>query len=391
MNYLQNENFQGKRVSRALDQTSIEISGQPELWLDSFKKVVSEKSSIKSFLRKVLKLKDLHIILTGAGTSAFIGESLSGTFQKSSGCTTSAIPTTHLVTHPALYLQKEKPILLISFARSGNSPESSAAVKIASAFCQNIYHLIITCNPKGDLIKSVEGDNKYIFVLPPSSNDQALAMTGSYTSMLLAGILIARLDELDELESQVQVLSEYGRRILRDFSEGLREVASMDFKRAIFLGSGPLYGTARESHLKLQELTDGKVICKFDSFLGIRHGPKAVIDEDTLVVYLLSNSPYVRRYEIDLIAEVEREGRALYSIGMCEIPDPSYKVDHLIAISDGQTCIDEELFSVCAVLPSQILGYYKSVQLGLNPDQPSVSGAISRVVSGVGIYAYHES
>jgi tagatose-6-phosphate ketose/aldose isomerase len=261
---------------------------------------------------------------------------------------------------------------------------------LANSFCSNIYHLIITCNPTGNLANSMKGDNVYLFVLPPAANDQALAMTGSYTSMLLAGVLFARINELDELKSQVNNLSGFGDNILRNHVRSLQEIAKINFKRAVFLGSGPLYGSAHESHLKLQELTDGNVICKFDSFLGIRHGPKAVINKDTLMVYLLSNSSYVRRYEIDLLNEISREGKALISLGICQTVHPDYKVDQLMEVSPEQIEIDEEFLAICAVLPSQILGYYKSIQLGLNPDQPSASGAISRVVSGVGIYNYNE-
>lgn len=380
----------GNKSRETINQTSIEISGQPKLWCDTYEKVTKEKHPIEAFFKKVLNHRDLQIILTGAGTSAFIGESLTGTFQRTTGRTTTAIPTTHLVTHPAFFLQKDRPTLIISFARSGNSPESSAAVMLANSFCANVYHLIITCNPTGNLAKSMEGDNVYLFVMPPAADDQALAMTGSYTSMLLAGVLFARIHELDELKSQVNNLSGFGDNILKHHVKRLQEIANIDFKRAVFLGSGPLYGSAHESHLKLQELTDGNVICKFDSFLGIRHGPKAVINKDTLMVYLLSNSSYVRRYEIDLLNEISREGRALLSLGICQTAHPDYKVDQLLEVSPEQIQIDEELLAICAVLPSQILGYYKSIQLGLNPDQPSASGAISRVVSGVGIYNYNE-
>ena len=373
-----------------INQTSIEIYGQPKLWRDSYEKITNQQNEIKAFLNKVLRHQDLQIILTGAGTSAFIGESLTGTFQRTMGRTTTAIPTTHLVTHPAFFLQKDRPTLMVSFARSGNSPESTAAVMLANSFCKDVYHLIITCNPTGNLANCINGDNVYLFILPPAANDQALAMTGSYTSMLLSGVLLARIHQLNELKSQVNNLSCFGDNILQNQVKRLQEIAHINFKRAVFLGSGPLFGSAHESHLKLQELTDGQVICKFDSFLGIRHGPKAVINEDTLMVYLLSNSPYVRRYEIDLIDEISREGRALISLGVCQKALAAYKVDQLIELSPDQTEIDEELLAICAVLPSQILGYYKSVQLGLNPDQPSVSGTISRVVSGVGIYNYNE-
>jgi tagatose-6-phosphate ketose/aldose isomerase len=167
----------------------------------------------------------------------------------------------------------------------------------------------------------------------------------------------------------------------------LKEVADMDFKRVIFLGSGPLLGTALESHLKLLELTDGKVVCKHDSYLGFRHGPKAIVDDTTLLVYLLSNNPYVQQYEADLIAAVNAGNWGMYSIGISEILSKNVVVDLPMVLST-ESHIDEEFLAVCSVLPAQILGFYKSIQLGLSPDNPSVNGKISRVVKGVKIYPY---
>ncbi len=301
-----------------------------------------------------------------------------------------AIATTDLVSHPEEYLHQDVPTLLISFARSGNSPESKAAVVLADKICQKIYHLIITCNPSGKLVTNKSPNQTAVFLLPPEADDQSLAMTGSFSSMLLAGLLISRLYLQENLEYQIKQLAEYGKTILKNYTAKLQEIASFSFKRAIFLGSGPLYGTARESDLKLQELTDGKIICKHDSFLGFRHGPKAVIDADTLLVYLFSNTEYVHQYEVDLINSINEGEKGLYRIGVIESPekDAALEVDLLIELSAGPGKIDEEFLAVCSVMPAQILGFFKSLDLKLKPDAPSATDTITRVVQGVTIYSF---
>src|SRR5690606_9491423 len=279
--------------------TAKEIVQQPQLWLDTFELLKEQKEILQTFLKKVFAHPTVKIILTGAGTSAFIGNILQGPFHKNTGKDTHAIATTDLVSHPSYYLEKKVPTLLISFARSGNSPESLAAVDLANRLCDTAYHLIITCNPNGKLAVQAENDSGCLtFFLPPEADDQSLAMTGSFTSMLLSGLLISRIQEIEQLKDQVMRLASYGTHILKTYIKDIGEVAGLDFKRAVFLGSGPLQGTARESQLKLQELTDGKIICKYDSFLGLRHGPKAVINPETLLVYIFSNNEYAHQYEV---------------------------------------------------------------------------------------------
>jgi tagatose-6-phosphate ketose/aldose isomerase len=191
------------------------------------------------------------------------------------------------------------------------------------------------------------------------------------------------------LKSQVEQLCSYGENILKNYISNLKEVAGHNFKRAIFLGSGPLQGTAQESQLKLQELTAGNIICKYDSFLGFRHGPKAVIDTSTLLVYLFSNVDYVHQYEIDLVKAVNTGEKGLYRIGVIESAEKGLDIDLTIELSNDNRKIDEEFLSICNVLPAQIIGFFKSLNLGLKPDSPSVNGTITRVVEGVTIYPYH--
>ncbi len=374
--------------SKGAIYTAFEISKQPELWLSVWKTVREEEEQLKGFLDEVYAHGNLNIILTGAGTSAFIGTILQGPFQKNTNKSTRAIPTTDLVSHPEQFYQSQIPTFLISFARSGDSPESVAAVELANTFCKKVYHLIITCNPAGKLARNADKTGTFIFLLPSQADDKGLAMTGSFTSMLLAGLLISRLPTLYEMKWQVEKLCEYGERILNEYTGKLQEVARLDFTRAVFLGSGPLLGTARESHLKLQELTDGQVICKYDSFLGLRHGPKAVIDKSTLLVYLFSNNEYVHQYERDLVKAISSGEKGMFRIGIYEAVEDFLDVDLKMEMSAGEAKIDEEFLSVCSVLPAQILGFFKSLQLGLQPDSPSVTGTITRVVEGVTIYPF---
>ncbi len=367
--------------------TAREISQQPDLWNTIWADIKSQKNSLKAFLDRAKNVD--KVILTGAGTSAFIGESLVGSFYRHFHKNTLAIPTTNLVSHPFDYLSKDESTLLISFARSGNSPESKAAVQLADKILGTCYHLIITCNPHGDLAAYESKNEKYIFYLPEEANDKSLAMTSSYSGMLLSGLLIGRLGEIETLREQVKLASQYAVRILTFYLQDIKDIASLPFKRAVFLGSGPLCGTANESHLKLQELTDGNIICKHETFLGFRHGPKAVVDNQTLVFYLLSNSTYVSKYENDLIFAMDTGKKAMAQVTISERMDYELPVQQSFTFTTNGKSLDEDFLCLPAVVPAQILGFFKSINEGLSPDQPSSSGAISRVVQGVTIYDYH--
>lgn len=372
-------------IEKGAIHTAREISQQPDLWQKVWKDVDGQQGSLRKFLRVALS-DSKRIILTGAGTSAFIGLSLSGILQRKTGFVTQAIATTDLVSHPKDYFFPGMPLLLISFARSGNSPESVAAFTLAEEISKTCYHLVITCNPEGNLARHGRADRKFVFALPREANDESLAMTSSYTGMLLAGILISKLDELDEAKKSVDILTGYGRKIINYYGDDLAKIARQDFTRAVFLGSGPFFGTAKEAHLKLQELTDGKVICKEDSFLGFRHGPKAVIDRSTLVCYIFSNEEYVSKYEKDLVRSMKKGHPPLLEIGIMENILPGVSLDHIFYLSENGCRLKEEFLAVCSILPVQILGFFKSLQLGMRPDTPSQTGAITRVVEGVQIY-----
>lgn len=367
--------------------TAKEISQQPEMWKEVYSIFLKEKDAILEFLEKILNQSCPNFIFTGAGTSAFIGEALAGAFRKKWNISATAIATTDIVTHPEHCFLKTRPTLLISFARSGDSPESLAAVELAEKYCDDIYQLIITCNKDGELAKKSTSENSYVFLLPEETNDRSLAMTSSFSTMLLSGLLLLNIKNIENMKPIIEKISSLGKHILDEGLPIIKKTADLQFHRAVFLGSGPLFGIAHESHLKVQEMTDGNVICKFDSFLGFRHGPKAVVNDKTLIVYLLSNNARSKLYEIDLVSSISNTcaGEKTFAIGIAQ-DERNMSFDYTLKFPSNLDDIPEEFLSIFYVLPSQILGFFKSLSLGLSPDSPSKNDSITRVVQGVKIY-----
>lgn len=370
--------------------TPVEIQSQVELWGDTFRRIKNKHSEISSFIDRIFANRDAVLILTGAGTSEFIGYCVEGLFRKNLKVPTNVFSTTRLVTNPEQTIIKGRPYILVSFARSGNSPESTGAVKIANTTSELINHIIITCNSKGALAKLAKKMKKTLSItLNERTNDRGLAMTSSFSNMVVAAQALSFFKNLDEYNNTLERIIKAGENMLEFSPNTIKEVCSLSFSRAVFLGDGANYGTAVESHLKLQELTSGKIMCSYDTFMGLRHGPEAVIDKQTLVVAFMSTDLYVRKYEEDLLSEL-KEKRLGIAVIICtnkinekikEVSDFAIEFDPEVNLN-----LDDDLTPPVYVIAGQLLGLFKSLNLGLKPDSPSESGVIHRVVEGVKIY-----
>ena len=360
-----------------------EIRQQPQVWVKAYDTILARKAEIQSFLHANFN-EDYSIVLTGAGTSAYIGDALELALSKINRGVR-AIATTDIITDPGIYFDSSSKVLLVSFARSGNSPESVGTVKAVEKAAGKVAHIFITCNENGELAR-MKGDNILTILLPPETNDLSLAMTSSYSTMLLVCSMIARIDHIEEDGESIRQLSSCVKAAMDKYEDAIREIAGRDFTRAIFLGSGPLKGVAEESRLKLQELTDGAVMCTFDSFLGFRHGPKALVNPESLLVYLLSSNPDVQRYELDLIRQIKSNNNVKASIVICQQKPVLEEECYDLCVEIGLKGVQDYYACVSHIFVGQLLGYYKSLATGLCPDSPSVSGNISRVVEGVKLY-----
>lgn len=356
-----------------------EIVQQPVTLRQTQSLLAAGKAGIEAFVAPLLARPDLRIILTGAGTSAFIGECLAPWLSRELGRNVEAIATTDIVSAPDFHLRREVPTLLVSFGRSGSSPESVAAADVLDACVDEAFHLIITCNAEGELGQR-SGDNIHVVVLPEATHDRGFAMTSSFSAMMLAALSI--LGGIDELDTRIEAIAEAVQGTLASAEPVVADLASRDFKRVVYLGSGVFKGLAREAALKLMELSDGAVVTAFDTALGFRHGPKTIINAETLAVVFVSNDPLIRLYDLDIVEELRADGKAG---AICVISAQPAEGVH-VAIPGMSAAADADLLFPF-IVPAQLLGLHVSLTLGLTPDRPNASGTVNRVVQGVRIHA----
>ena len=215
--------------------TLSEIYQQPATWEKTCRQIKEHKDELQKFIDQVIKCEDFDVILTGAGTSEFVGNALFAHLSQLLDHKVKSYGTTDIVATPEAYLSRTKPTLLISFGRSGNSPESVGAVDAAESVCDNVYHLFVTCNKDGALSKrAAETQNCYAINLTDETHDQSFAMTSSYSNMYLATYLCFHLNELPEVFTKVQAIAEAGQSFLdKGYGVAQNIVDSYDFKRIL--------------------------------------------------------------------------------------------------------------------------------------------------------------
>ena len=368
-----------------------EIYQQPATWEKTCRQIEEHKDEIQKFIDQVITQEDFDVILTGAGTSEFVGNALFPHLTGLLNYKVKSYGTTDIVATPEAYLSRTKPTLLISFGRSGNSPESIGAVDNAESVCDNLYHLFVTCNKDGALSKRAEStEHCYAINLTPETHDQSFAMTSSFSNMYLATYLCFHLNELDKVVAEVRKIAAAGQNFLdNQYSIPQTIVNEYDFNRIVYLGSNTLKGTSQESALKMLELTAGRVVTMYDTPLGFRHGPKSIIDDNTLTVVYLSDDAYTRQYEIDLIKEMsgQRKGNRIVAVMSKTDEAVAALVDYTVVFGLEENHENVQL-GLDYILFAQTLAVLKSLSLSITPDNPCPTGEVNRVVKGVTLYPY---
>jgi tagatose-6-phosphate ketose/aldose isomerase len=356
--------------------TAREIAQQPEVWRQLPAILALLPSSVRDSLHTLLAQPRALVLLTGAGTSAFAGQLVADQLAASWPCQVRALATTSLLTHPALYLPAGRPVLLVSFARSGNSPESQAAVELVRRRAPGARFLNITCNANGRLARDgANHDDTVNVVLPAASCDQGFAMTSSFTSMVLAALTLLDPAPLAIGSERIGQVAALAGRWLEEQAPAWHGHGQQAVQRIVYLGAGPLEALAREAALKVLELSAGRILALPDTPLGFRHGPKSMLDRDTLVVLFHSADAHARRYDDDLLAELRRDAVAgtVLSIDGRALGAPAALADAWLAVA--------------YVVFAQVLALHQSLRLGLTPDNPFPDGTVNRVVQGVTIHA----
>jgi tagatose-6-phosphate ketose/aldose isomerase len=346
--------------------TRTEIFQQPVLWPTTLKRVHAEAERLNLFAR----LKGARVLLTGAGTSAYAAASAASAWPGAS-----AVPTTDLLIDVERYLPEVG--VVISLARSGNSPESASVVERIRALCPGILQLAITCSEDSALAKSsVDG----LITLDPRTNDRSLVMTSAFSNLALAGLALA---QPEGLASSVDLACERAMDLLPTLDKQSQQVAARVRDRIVILASSPLLGWLREAGLKMLEMTNGHFPVISETFLGLRHGPISFLKADTLVLCLLSSDPLRRLYEVDLIRELRLKELG-YLVGIADPEGLLDLVDEIVPAVLPRA--PDALRTPFEIITPQLLGYHLSLSRGVNPDNPSPDGVMNRVVQGVKIH-----
>lgn len=370
-----------------------EIIQQPYIWREEVEIIKERLPEISRFLDG-LKENKIKVIFTGAGSSEFVGNTISSYINSRLDIEVVSIPTTDIVSMPEQYLDRDIATILISCARSGNSPESVATVELADKLVKNIYHIFVTCNPEGKLAKISENqDNKFLLLMPEKTNDKGFAMTGSFSSMVVAGVLILLREKFEHYAEKVVYISKIIEKNLKNILADVEIISDLDIERIVYLGDGALKGLAEEVSLKVLELTGGKIASFYNTFLGFRHGPKSIVNDKTAIVCMMSNNKYTRIYELDLLKEFKNEKKEKKVIVLDTAYDDEVKEnsDYYFSFNDEKLGEMEEVIAGLGyLLWGQMISLLKSSKLGINPDNPCPTGEVNRVVKGVIIHKYEE-
>jgi tagatose-6-phosphate ketose/aldose isomerase len=381
-----------EKSQRGLLYTPGEIAQQPATWESTFSIFQKHRAALAAFLAKAgfgdSALPRPTVFLIGAGTSDYVGRSLAHVLRRLWKCEVIAVPSTSLLTHGEEWLIPNQRYLWISFSRSGDSPEGVAVLEKVLERHPEIHHIVVSCNAEGRMLRCA-ADKKQAFPVALSNavNDRGLAMTSSFSNMVVFGQCMAHVHDPAPYEAILSRLVDAGKTFLPRAADAAAALASEPFERVCFIGSGALADVAVESALKVLELTGGRILTMSESVMGLRHGPMAALDKTTLLVAFLASEEKVARYERDLLQELTRKRLVKTQIavgGYSGLPVNGFAERYLSP--DISTPVPDDCRPSVDVLFGQLLGLFFSLRCKLMPDRPSPDGVISRVVQDVRIY-----
>ena len=223
-------------------------------------------------------------------------------------------------------------------------------------------------------------------VLDDEVNDRGLAMTSSFTNMIIAGQYLANVRNPVSYEDILQHLVDMAARLIPEAANLARELAQIGYSRMCFIGAGSLRAVAEESSLKVLEMNAGKIATVAQSPLGLRHGPLSFVDGQTLLVaYLSANEPRLD-YEMDLLEEIARKKLVGNMVVIAStITKRLANITSNVLSLGVPSAVPDAYRPPVDIILGQLLGLFTSLANGMLPDSPS-TGAIGRVVSHVKIY-----
>jgi tagatose-6-phosphate ketose/aldose isomerase len=380
-----------EKRARGLLFTPAEIAQQPKTWQKTLSIFEQHQAQIVAFLDAVGVRDSVEkrpaVMLVGAGTSDYVAQALEFLLRDKWGCEVSPVASTDLLPNMEEYVVPGRKYLWISFSRSGDSPEGVAVLEQAIQLYPNVSHLVVTCHAQARMAALCEGiDRACVVVLDDSVNDRSLAMTSSFTNMIIMGHCLANAWSIEEYKPLLEQLVHAGSEFLLRAVQPAEELAARHFARMCFIGGGPLTSVAKESALKVLEMTAGQVKTMSETVLGLRHGPMAALDKETLLICFVSGDKRRAQYARDLLREIDEKQVIAERIAVGPVfaeKDFSADCDLYLPLNID---VDDSYRPVLDVIFGQLLGLYCSVAHQLKPDSPSAGGVINRVVQKFRIY-----
>ena len=375
--------------SRTCADTSREIAHQPDMWRKLGSYLNEAKQEIGSYMDKLGPLKNYRILLAGAGSSGFVGRAVAGFVAQKAGLHCEAVHTTDIVSAPEAFLFADTPTLLVSFGRSGNSPESVGAVEYARKIIKDLHEIAIVCDGSSRLANTTRESKKgLLLIMPEGTNDKGFAMTSSVSCMLLAGFAALLHKDIEKISKDIQALAGHVEKSFADMAKAAALCAEWNYNRAWFIGSGPLAAISHEGALKIMELTNGQVVAGHNNSPEFRHGPKTVLNPTTYTVHFTSNRDFTARYDLDLIKEIYDQKSGNKVVAITSGKNPVQADVSVTYMDEGFECIADVAVGIQGLVFMQLVSMYASIALDVPTDNPSPSGLVNRVVQGVTVYPY---
>ncbi len=374
--------------------TAKEICQQGNVWRELSSILDALDETFFAQFQTIIQKKHAKIILTGAGTSAYIGSVLALALDNICEASVLSVPTTDIVSQPGSYVDAKSEGVVISFGRSGNSPESIDAVEKIEQIAPMMHHIYITCNSDGALaLRAPKALKTQLCLMPPETHDVSFVMTSSFSSMLLFTYGLFQKAVLKNLDFDYAVLAKQSDAIAQNFYDHPLFNKLDTIKRIVYLGSNNLFGAAQEAALKAIEMTQGKIVTMAETSLGFRHGPKSIINHKTMVCVFVSSDPYTQLFDKDIIAELIADDDVAQIVIFANadfFQKFSFVEDKVLQIpfDEALNNYNDAAMAALFVNYAQIIGFNIALNLGFSPDNPCPGGQVNRVVKGVTLYQY---
>ena len=329
------------------NHTYQEIINQPLAWAEA---LAATKDKVEAINSLRYEHPNIPVLFTGCGSTYYLSLAAASLYQTLTGQGARGVPGGELILYPETAYEADGPTFLVAISRSGTTSETISATKKFKEANRGPV-LVITNYGNSPLAKL--GD---ITIAIPAGQEESVAQTRSFASMYVAASAFAAISaDRTDLLSEMEKLPSVGEKLIKKYEAlGRNFGENLDLDRFYFLGSGPRYGLACETNLKMKEMT--LTHSEPFHFFEFRHGPMSMVTDRTAVIGMRSATN--QQHEQKVIKEMEDLGGQVFTL----------------AESDADVAFDsslpEEIRNVLYLPILQLMAYYRSLAKNLNPDKP---------------------